>query len=50
VSLIDLTLRKPPFGLIGLSGAGLGVQSGASPLAAGLLAFLVSIRMRISRI
>ncbi|MGW0968285.1 hypothetical protein [Streptomyces sp. NPDC002516] len=47
---IDLTLRELPFPLIGLGGAGLGVRAGTNTAVIALAAFLVSIRVRISRI
>ncbi|MFF3140707.1 hypothetical protein ACFVRU_02955 [Streptomyces sp. NPDC057927] len=47
---IDLTLRELPFPLIGLAGAGLGVRAGTNAAVITLMALLISIRVRISRI
>ncbi|MFI5978078.1 hypothetical protein [Streptomyces sp. NPDC051452] len=46
---IDLALRETPFTVIGLGGAGLGVQTGTGPVAASLFALLVAVRVQISR-
>ncbi|MFE2466542.1 hypothetical protein [Streptomyces mirabilis] len=47
---IDLTLRPLPFPLIGLGGAWLGVRAGTDVTVAALVALVVSVRMRITRI
>ncbi|MBL3667403.1 hypothetical protein JL475_15670 [Streptomyces sp. M2CJ-2] len=47
---IDLTLHPLPFPLIGLGGAWLSVRAGTDVAVATLVALLVSVRMRISRI